>query len=96
MVSSPSRDRYYAAMAKKLDKNVPAVKHTKSEGLREIGDTLLKLVTPDMTPKQLLKAVKKAHPKASKQEVVRAAFYAIISKADKRQAFSRASSHWRY
>ena len=52
------------------------------EELREIGDTLLRLVMPDMTPKQLLKAAKKAHPKASKQEVVRAAFYVIISKAD--------------
>ena len=52
------------------------------EELREIGDTLLRLVMPDMTPKQLLKAAKKAHPKASKQEAVRAAFYVIISKAD--------------
>ena len=67
---------------KKLDKNAPSVKQTELEELREIGDTLLRLVMPDMTPKQLLKAAKKAHPKASKQEVVRAAFYVIISKAD--------------
>jgi hypothetical protein len=39
-------------------------------------------VKPDMTPKKLLKAVRKKHPKASKQDIVRAAFYAIIMNAD--------------
>ena len=43
---------------------------------------MLRIVKPDMTPKQLLKAVKKVHPKASKQDIVRAAFHAIISNAD--------------
>ena len=36
-------------MAKKLDKTRPAAKQTEFEELREIGDTLLRLVTPDMT-----------------------------------------------
>jgi hypothetical protein len=50
--------------------------------LQEIGNTLLRIVQPDMKPKQLLKAIQKAYPKASKQDIVRAAFFAIIANAD--------------
>lgn len=50
--------------------------------LQEIGDTLRRIVTPNMTPKRLLKEAMKAYPKASKQDIVRAAFYAVISGAD--------------
>ena len=54
----------------------------KSQELQTIGDTLFRIVTPDMTPKQLLNAAKREHPKASKKDIVRAAFYAAISHAD--------------
>ena len=54
------------------------------ERMRDIAETLLTVAAPDMTPKQLVKAVKKKHPKASKKDIVRAAFYAVLSQADSR------------
>ncbi|AGB46485.1 hypothetical protein LB516_17905 [Mesorhizobium sp. CO1-1-7] len=48
-----------------------------------IGDTLMRIVTPDMSPKQLVKAAQKAHPKASKKDIARAAFFSIIANADR-------------
>jgi hypothetical protein len=50
--------------------------------LRAIADTLLMIVTPEMTPRQLLKAARKKHPKASKKDIVRAAFYSMIAHSD--------------
>ncbi|UVK38747.1 hypothetical protein LHFGNBLO_000026 [Mesorhizobium sp. AR10] len=50
--------------------------------LQAIGDTLMRIVTPDMTPKQLMKAARKEHPKASKKDIARAAFFSIIAHAD--------------
>ncbi|CAN7497782.1 hypothetical protein LJR234_003603 [Mesorhizobium amorphae] len=50
--------------------------------LRAISDTLIRVVTPEMTPKQLIKAARKVHPHASKKNIVRAAFFLIISHAD--------------
>ena len=50
--------------------------------LTSIGDTLMRVVTPDMSPKQLIKANKKEHPGASKKDIVRAAFFSIIANAD--------------
>jgi hypothetical protein len=47
-----------------------------------IEATLLKLAQPKMSPKELLKLARKAHPEASKKEIVRAAFHSIISVAD--------------
>ncbi|RVD39547.1 hypothetical protein EN784_04795 [bacterium M00.F.Ca.ET.141.01.1.1] len=47
-----------------------------------IGDTLMRIVTPDMSRKQLVKAARKAHPKASKKDIARAAFFSIIANAD--------------
>jgi hypothetical protein len=32
--------------------------------LQAISDTLMRIVTPDMTPKQLIKATRKEHPNA--------------------------------
>ena len=46
--------------------------------LEEIGNTLNALAQPKMTPKELLKAVRSRHPKASRKTIVRAAFYNII------------------
>jgi len=50
--------------------------------LRAISDTLIRIVRPEMTPKQLIKAARKVHPHASKKNIVRAAFFLIISHAD--------------
>ena len=47
-----------------------------------IERTLVELAKPKMTPKELLKAARKAHPDASKKEIIRAAFRSIITVAD--------------
>lgn len=57
--------------------------------LRAIGDTLMRLVTPDMTPKELVKAVRKEHPDARKKDIARAAFHALITNADQDLGKSR-------
>lgn len=57
-------------------------KDDKNEAERPIEATLLALVKPKMTPKELLKAARKAHPEASKKEIVRAAFRTVIAAAD--------------
>jgi hypothetical protein len=48
----------------------------------DIQTTLLKLAKPKMTPKELLREAKRAHPDASKKEIIRAAFASIIANAD--------------
>ncbi|WP_419697159.1 hypothetical protein ACN2CC_32655 [Mesorhizobium muleiense] len=42
----------------------------------------MRIVTPEMTPKQLLKAAKKEHPDASNKDIARAAFFSVIANAD--------------
>jgi hypothetical protein len=49
---------------------------------KDIQRTLLQLASPKISPKELLKATRKAHPKASKKEIVRAAFASLITVAD--------------
>ena len=55
-------------------------KDDKPEGA--IERTLLELARPKMTPKELLKAARKAHPTASKKDIIHAAFRSIITVAD--------------
>ena len=55
-------------------------KEAKGPGLQE---TLARLIRPGVTPKKLLKEVADAHPEASKGDIVRAAFAAMIALADK-------------
>jgi len=50
--------------------------------LEAVAETLRRIANPDMKPKDLLKAVREAHPKASKKDIVRAAFYSIITDGD--------------
>lgn len=45
----------------------------------QIEATLLRLASPKMSPKELLKQTRKLHPDASKKEIVRAAFASIIA-----------------
>jgi hypothetical protein len=56
--------------------------HMEAAELRAISDTLMRVVTPDMTPKKLIKAARKVHRSASKKDIARAAFFLIISHAD--------------
>jgi hypothetical protein len=51
--------------------------------IEKIAQTISQLATPATRPKQLLEAVRKVHPKASKKDITRAAFYAVITAADK-------------
>ena len=55
---------------------------TDAKGVESIEATLLALARPRMTPKELLKLARKAHPDASKKEIIRAAFHSIIAVAD--------------
>ena len=48
----------------------------------DLHATLVELLRPDTTPKQLLKQLEKAHPKASNKEIIRAALGLMISVAD--------------
>lgn len=57
--------------------------------IETISTTLTRLATPKTTPKQLLKAVRRHHPEASRKTIVRAAFYSIISNADSDPARAR-------
>ena len=45
--------------------------------------TLLKLATPNISPREMLRQAKRLHPKASKKEIIRAAFSSLIVSADK-------------
>jgi hypothetical protein len=47
-----------------------------------IQKTLLELAKPKMSPKELLKQTRKAHPDATKKEIMRAAFGSIIAVVD--------------
>jgi|GEM_PF-1577640 len=46
--------------------------------MEALSATLWSLAAPGMTPKTLRAAVRERHPEASKKDVVRAAFYALI------------------
>lgn len=50
--------------------------------LQAISDTLMRIVTPDMTPKQLIRAARKEHSNVSNRDIARAAFFSIIANAD--------------
>ena len=50
--------------------------------IEELSAALVKLAKPGMSHKQLIEAVRQEHPNASKKEIVRAAFYSLITSAD--------------
>ena len=45
--------------------------------IENLAATLHRVAKPDMKPKELVAAVREQHPKATKKEIVRAAFYAL-------------------
>jgi hypothetical protein len=47
-----------------------------------IADSVMRLAQPGIGRKKLMGAVRREHPNASKKDVVRAAFYALIAHAD--------------
>lgn len=49
--------------------------------IEKIAKTVSKLAKPKMRPKELFEAVRKVHPKATKKEITRGAFYAVIMAA---------------
>jgi hypothetical protein len=51
----------------------------KERELKELGEALVRVISTNITLKKLMKAVKKAHPEATKKQIVRAAFYALIA-----------------
>ena len=57
-------------------------KDEKAEQPQSLEATLIALAKPKMSPKELLKLTRKAHPDASKKEIVRAAFRSLIVAAD--------------
>lgn len=46
--------------------------------IEDIARTIAELALPGMRPKDLVDAVRKKHAAASKKEICRAAFYAVI------------------
>ena len=57
-------------------------KDEKIEPQQSLEATLLALAKPRMSPKELLKLTRKAHPDASKKDIVRAAFRSLIAVSD--------------
>ena len=50
--------------------------------IENLAAALRSVATPGLKPKELIAAVRKHHPEASKKEIVRAAFYALTQGAD--------------
>jgi len=50
--------------------------------IEEIAASVARLAESGLGPKKLMDAVRREHPKASKKDVIRAAFFAVISHAD--------------
>ncbi|KAB1069334.1 hypothetical protein [Methylobacterium planeticum] len=50
--------------------------------IQAIAATISSLVAPGKKPKGLIAAVREQHPDASKKDIVRAAFYALIEHKD--------------
>lgn len=50
-----------------------------SDKIEELSTTLLTEAKPGLKPRDLIKAVRKAHPKATKKQLMRAAFHALVS-----------------
>lgn len=54
-----------------------------SKRIENLSLTLTQLATANASPKQMLRTTRKQHPKATKKEIIRAAFDALIEAADK-------------
>ena len=45
--------------------------------IKALAETLVSVTHPGMKPKEIIASVREQHPKASKKEIVRAAFYSL-------------------
>jgi hypothetical protein len=50
-----------------------------SDKIEDLSIALLQVAKPGLKPRDLIRAVRQTHPKATKKQVVRAAFYALVS-----------------
>jgi hypothetical protein len=50
-----------------------------SKRVAEMAETLVAVARPGITPKELFEKVRHRHPKASRKEIARAAYFALIS-----------------
>ena len=57
--------------------------------IEEISASLSELAGPATSPRELLKAVRKRHPEATKKVLMRAAFHSVIANADNDLAKAR-------
>lgn len=55
-----------------------------SPDIAEVARSVAELVAPSMSSKDLIQAVREKHPGASKKEISRAAFYAVILAAEQK------------
>ena len=51
------------------------------DDIKVLADTLVSVTHPGMKPKEIFASVREQHPKASKKEIVRAAFYSLTETA---------------
>ncbi|HTM76440.1 MAG TPA: hypothetical protein VL133_02265 [Devosia sp.] len=54
-----------------------------TETLDSLETTLLKLAGPNISPREMLRQTRTLHPKASKKQIIRAAFSSLIAVADR-------------
>ena len=54
----------------------------KGPSISEIQQTLVSLVRPGLSPKDLFRETKRLHPQATRKEILHAAFSSIIAIAD--------------
>lgn len=54
------------------------MREKQNAAIQELAVSVAELARPDMRPKELREAVRQKFPEASKKEISRAAFYAVI------------------
>ena len=50
--------------------------------IADIAKSVIEVASPGMKPKELLAAVRAIYPEASKKEITRAAFYAVLEMSE--------------
>jgi hypothetical protein len=54
-----------------------------SKRVADMAEMLVAVARPGITPKELFETVRHRHPKASRKEIARAAYFALISHSSK-------------
>lgn len=50
-----------------------------SKRVADMAETLIEVARPGITPKELFETVRRQHPRASRKEIARAAYFALIN-----------------